>query len=87
MKVTKTEIIPIHPTKGMIAIANVVIDDSVFLGSIGVHQKLDGNGIRLTFPTKKAGKGRASIFHPLDADLHKQIQGSIERQIKELQLV
>ncbi|MDP8218066.1 MAG: hypothetical protein P9M03_05015 [Candidatus Theseobacter exili] len=84
MKVTKTEIIPIPPSGGMIAIANVVIDDVVFLGSIGVHQRLDGKGIRLTFPTKKAGKGQISIFHPLDAKLHGQIQSSIEHQLKKV---
>lgn len=48
MSVTKVEIVPIHPQKGLVAFASVLLNDSVYLGSIGVHKRLNGSGYRIS---------------------------------------
>lgn len=74
MKVKNVEIIPIKPHDGLIGFANVIVNDSLYLSSIGIHKKRDGNGFRLTYPTKKVGETNISLFHPLDKELSKEIE-------------
>lgn len=53
MKISEITIQLIKPANGLVAFASVVLDDKIYLGSIRVHQRLDGSGYRLTYPTKK----------------------------------
>ena len=48
MKISEVNIQLIKPANGLVAFASVVLDDKIYLGSIGVHQRLDGTGFRLT---------------------------------------
>jgi len=77
MKISEVNIQLIKPTNGLIAFASVVLDDKVYLGSIGVHQRLDGTGYRLTYPTKKTGNRDFHIFHPIEKNLGQQIERAI----------
>ncbi|MDP3883058.1 MAG: septation protein SpoVG family protein [Candidatus Staskawiczbacteria bacterium] len=77
MKITDVQITPIKPRDGLVAFANVVIDDSIHMGFIGVHTKLDGSGYRITYPTKKAGVKGLNIFYPLNKETSKLIEEAI----------
>lgn len=77
MKIKKVEIVPIKPREGLIGFANIVIGDCLYLSSIGVHMRLDGSGFRITYPTKKVGNVNVAIFHPLEAELSKEIEQAI----------
>lgn len=74
--VTEVTIIPIKPKDGLVALASCVVDNKVYLGSIGVYTKLKG-GYRLTYPTKKAGENSINIYHPIT----KEAGDAIERAI------
>lgn len=82
--VTEVQIIPIKPKDGLIALASVVIDNSLYLGSIGVHLKLDGSGYRITYPTKKVAEKSFNIYHPIDKDTSKAIEDAITKKVKEV---
>ena len=75
--VTEVQILPIKPKDGLVAFASVVIDKSLYLGSIGVHQRLDGLGYRITYPTKKTGNRNLNIYHPIDRETSKAIENAI----------
>jgi DNA-binding cell septation regulator SpoVG len=77
MKITEIQIRPIKPKDGLVAFASVLFDDCLFLGSIGIHTKLDGFGYRLTYPTKKIGDRDMNIYHPTS----KEMSAAIEREI------
>jgi len=77
MKVTDVQITPIKPREGLVGFANVVLNDSIHLGFIGIHTKLDGSGYRLTYPTKKAGVKDLNIFYPLNREASKLIEEAI----------
>jgi DNA-binding cell septation regulator SpoVG len=84
MRISKIELIPIKAQQGLMAFASLVLEDSIFLGSIGVHKKLDGSGYRLTYPTKKAGPANIILYHPITSDLSKRIEEMIVAKAKEL---
>lgn len=60
IKVTEVRLTQIRETAGLIALARVVLNDSLVLDSIGVYLKLSG-GYRITYPMKN---GRY-VFHPI----------------------
>ncbi len=82
--VTEVQIVPIKPKDGLIAMASIVIDNSLYLGSIGVHLKLDGSGYRITYPTKKVAEKSFNIYHPIDKETSKAIEDAITKKVKEI---
>mgnify|MGYP001594967611 CR=1 FL=1 len=82
-RTTEVQIIPIKPKDGLIAFASVVVDNVLFLGSIGVHSKLEG-GFRLTYPTKLVSNRNVHIYHPIDRQLSKDIEAAIFQKLKEV---
>lgn len=77
MEVTDVQITPIKPRDGLVAFANVVLDNSIHLGFIGIHTKLDGSGYRLTYPTKKAGVKDLNIYYPINKEMSKLIERAV----------
>ncbi len=84
MKITEIQIIPIKADSGLVAFASFVLDGNVYLGSIGIHTKLDGNGFRLTYPTKKVANKDFNIFHPINRQASQEIEEAIILRLKEI---
>jgi stage V sporulation protein G len=79
--ITEVQIVPIKPQKGLIAFCSVVLAGKVYLGSIGVHRKLDGSGLRLTYPTRKIGNRDLNIFHPINRAFAQEIEKAVFDEI------
>jgi len=77
MRITEIQIIPIKPREGLVAFASVVVENSLYLGSLGVHTRLDGSGYRITYPTKKIGNRNINIYHPINKETSKAIEEAI----------
>lgn len=82
--ITEVQIFPIKPKDGLIAFASVVLDDKLYLGSIGIHKKLIDEGYRLTYPTKKVGDKNLNIFHPISREISQEIEKAIIKRVKSL---
>lgn len=77
MQITEIQITPIKPNNGLVAMASIVIANSLYLGSIGVHTKLNGTGYRITYPTKNLGSKNFNVFHPINRKVALQIEEAI----------
>jgi len=77
MKVSEVNIIPIKSSDGLVGFASCVIDGQLYLGSLGIHRRLDGTGYRITYPTKRVGTRELNYFHPIT----KQAGSDIEQAI------
>ncbi len=77
MKITEIQIIPIKPREGLVAFASIVVENSLYLGSLGVYTRLDGSGYRITYPTKKIGNKNINIYHPINRETSKAIEEAI----------
>lgn len=84
MKVTKIEIIPIHPRNGLLAFASIELDNVFYVSSIGIHKKLNERGFRITYPTKKVGDHSLTICHPMQASLSREIEREVCLKAQEL---
>lgn len=84
MEITEIQITPIRPRDGLVAFASVILDNSIYLGSIGVYTRLDGTGYRITYPTKKVGSKDMNIFFPLNKESSKMIEAAIIKKAQEI---
>jgi DNA-binding cell septation regulator SpoVG len=84
MKISEVNIALIKPHNGLIGFASLVVNDALYLGSIGIHQKLDGSGYRLTYPTKRSGTQNMDIFHPIDRVTGKAIETAILNKLNDV---
>ena len=73
MKISEVNIALIKPKDGLIGFASILIEDSFYLGNIGIHQKLDFSGYRLTYPKK----GEQTIFYPIKRETGKLVEDYI----------
>lgn len=75
---------PIKPRQGLVAFASIVIESSLYLGSLGVYTRLNGSGYRITYPTKKIGNKSINIYHPIDRNTNKAIEEAINSEVKKI---
>lgn len=86
MHITEVQIVPIKPNNGLVAMASIVIENSLYLGSIGIHTKLNGNGYRITYPTKSLNGKNFNVFHPINRKVALQIEEAIITKADEVLL-
>lgn len=84
MVVSEVNVVPVKPSNGLVAFASCVIDGQLYIGSLGVHRKLDGSGYRITYPTKKIGAGQLNYYHPLTKEAGKRIELAITTKCREV---
>jgi len=84
MKITEIQIIPIKANNGLVAFASLVLNNNLYLSSIGIHKKLDGSGYRITYPTKKVSNKNINIYHPINKETSKTIEKAILDKLKEI---
>ncbi len=84
MKITEIQIIPIKPKEGLVAFASIVVENNLYLGSLGVYTRIDGSGYRITYPTKKIGEKNINIYHPINKETSKAIEEAIILEAKKI---
>lgn len=84
MKISDVNIVFITPNKGLIGFASLILDDAFYVRGIAIHERLDGTGYRLTFPTRKTKDQVFNICHPINIQLSKAIENAIFQKIKDV---
>lgn len=83
-KITEVQVLPIKPRDGLVGFASLILDEALCLTSIGIHQKLDGTGYRLTYPTKLVGDRTMNLYHPITKDLSRAIEEAVFSKFEEV---
>lgn len=84
MQISEVQIKPTKPKDGLIGFASLVIDNSLYLSSIGIFTRLNGQGYRITYPTKKVGNLDMQIFHPISKELGKEIEMEVIKKAEDI---
>lgn len=82
-KITEIQIIPIKPTNGLVGFASIIVDETLFLGSIGIFTRPMG-GYRLLYPTKKLGTQDINIFYPINKQFGQEVENLISQKYEEV---
>lgn len=83
MKISEIQIIPIKPINGLVGFASFVLDESLYLGSIGIFTRPQG-GYRLTYPTKKVGNRDINIFHPINKEFSEAVEKAVIKKFEDV---
>ena len=78
MKISEVQIDFIKPRDGLIGFASFVIDENIYISSVAIHTKLNGDGYRLTYPSK----GNFTICHPINKKASYEIEAAIFTKLK-----
>ena len=81
--VSEIQIIPIKPQNGLVAFASFVLNDCLYLGSIGIITRPEG-GYRLLYPTKKVGIRNINIFHPINKSFAETIEKEVINKFEDV---
>jgi len=81
--ITEIQIAPIKPEGGLVAFASFVLDNSLYLGSIGIATKLQG-GYRLVYPTKRTGNRDLNIFHPINKAFAQAVEKEVIKRFEDV---
>lgn len=74
----------ITPYGGIIGFASFVWDETFYMSGIAIHEKRDGSGYRITYPTRKSNGQTFNIFHPLNRQTSKAIEAAIFQKLKDV---
>jgi len=81
INLSEIQIIPCKPRNGLLAFVSFVLNDSFYVGDIGLYSRLNGEGYRLVYPIKVLPNGlKINCFHPI----RKQVAQEIEKQVIEV---
>ena len=84
MQITKVQVRKIVPKDGLVGFASFVIEDSLYVGNIGVFSRLNKDNFRLIFPEKKVNDKKIPIFYPLTTKLYFELEDMVNNEIKEI---
>jgi len=82
-KISEIQIVPIKPKDGLVGFVSFVLNENLYLGSIGINTRPKG-GYRLTYPTKMVGNRNINIFHPINKEFASQIETEIINRFEEV---
>jgi len=84
IQISEIQIIPVKPQDGLIAFASFLLDGKYYVGSVGVLTRLNGEGFRLAYPTKKLGEKSLNIFYPISASVGREIEEKVNQKVNEV---
>ena len=85
IKISEVQVNFIKPNNGIIAFASLVINNSIYLNSIAIHQKLNSSEHRITYPTKRLGiENSVNLFHPINKTTSLAIEKAIFSKLKDV---
>ena len=81
-QITEVQFIPIKARNGRIGFSSCVFDNKLYLGGIGIHTRLDGSGLRITYPTKKVGAVNMPLYHPISQKVRLLLEEAITAKVE-----
>lgn len=81
--ISEVQIVPIKPSGGLVGFASFILNNNLYLGSIGIMTRPEG-GYRLTYPTKQVASNKLNIYYPINKQFAKHIETEIISRFEEV---
>ncbi|MBN1783809.1 MAG: septation protein SpoVG family protein [Alphaproteobacteria bacterium] len=70
----------IKSQSGLIGFASLIFQKKIYLSGIGIYQKLNGLGYRLTYPQKS----NFTLFHPINRKMSDLIEEAVFEKLNDV---
>ena len=84
MQISEISIDLVKQKDGLIGFASLVLEESIYLGNIGIIKRLEEDNFRLTYPTRKVGDKSFNIYYPINKEVGKKIEKAVNKRLKEV---
>ncbi len=85
IEISEVQIVPVKPRNGLVAFASCIFNNQLYLGSIAIYTRLDGNGFRLVYPAKTLPNGKQiNCVYPINREVGREIEIAIVTKFEEL---
>jgi|GEM_PF-1977193 len=85
--ITDLDLIAVKPQGSLIGFANFVVGQAFSVNGVAIHQRLNGEGIRLVYPSKRLNSGREiTLLHPANSDTYQMLESVIFEKLKQLNI-
>ena len=81
--ISEVQITPLKPRDGLVGIASVVLNNDLYLGSLGIMTRPQG-GYRVTYPLRKHANGSFNIYHPINRAFAQELSESIINRFEQI---
>jgi hypothetical protein len=83
ISISQIQIIPVNANNGLVAFASFVLNESIYLSSVGVYTRLNNlDQYRLVFPTKTLGNKEINVFYPISQKVGKYLEIEVSKVLK-----
>jgi stage V sporulation protein G len=86
LTISNIEITPIRPKNGLVGFCSFVLNDSIYIGSVAIHNCLRNDlGYRLVYPTRKTLNGDLlATVYPINRTTGETIERAVIAKYKAL---
>ena len=82
--VSEINIVPVKPKDGLVGFAAFIVDHKLYIGNVAIFTRLDGDGIRLVYPSKKVGVRDIDCVHPISRRAGDAITAAVQEKYLQL---
>lgn len=83
MKISELKLTLVKPSESLVGFASCIINESLYIGSMGVHKRLLG-GVRIVYPRYVVKGRKFNYYHPINNELSKLIESELVTKYSEL---
>lgn len=83
VNITEINFVPIKPVNGLVGFVSFVLDENLYLGSIGVVTRVP-SGYRLVYPTRNTNGNSINVFHPINKEFAVKVELQVLPRIEEV---
>lgn len=85
--ITDLDLIEVAPKGSLIGFANFVVERAFSVNGVAIHRRLNGNGIRLVYPSKKLNSGREiSLIYPTNSEIYQMLESVIFEKYQQMNI-
>ena len=82
LTISEIDIYPLKPKGGLVGFVSFLLNDSFYVGGIGIHVTPRGN-VRLVYPTKALPNGKnLTLFHPINKEAGELIGQAVSKKLE-----
>lgn len=84
LNISEINIELVKPQNGLIGFASFVLNNSIYMGGIGILRRLNDDSYRMVYPSRKVGEKNFNVYYPISKKAGARIEKAISDKLKDV---